>query len=728
MDAYLKSLQHKPISSLDLYKSILLAYQAEQYQDVYNLSENLNITELPAKINITGLERILSESKKHLTIDYKFFNHYDYMGYDIKYVPNISIQELKELCDNDPKCVGFNTLGYLKYYINADELFKPEAFKTTGGLYINVKKYLDENVNSKFKSFSNYTFYSGLDSSDYDMGWYPNKSILELKELCDKNENCIGFNTAGYLKFLIKNPRNFTRQKSFKHCDGIYVHNDRYDKYIKYHQTKQLQNFEGYKFYYNLNVLGDETNPQLTKNLQEIKTMCDDDELAIGFDTFGRIKYNVVDLNNLEAFRDDFIMGSQYDGIYINIEKYNKILQDKIKIAIDISSYNSNNYNFDLYYNSALANYHIPNKKMDGLFLFDILIMCHYLKNNQGKNINTLLNMRQYYLENLNDNGFKIHDIPHLNNISNDLIQSNFHESNPSIMYNKTTNSYYVNVRYVNYELINGRYMTTKTEQVSISNPIVTKNAIYEYDLDLNIKNVNVVNEDCKRHLKQSPMVLGNEDLRIYYDNNDEIYAIGTNIDSSVINKMITMKYNREKNEYENWTQLYGIDDNKYQKNWTPFLYLGELYYIYSFNPFTLVKQTEGGKIVKIKEIKLDYYLPYRGGSQCIQIDIPGHKYHNYFITIVHEVVFKHSVRNYLHRFIIIDPVEAKPYAVSLPFKFIGNCIEYCAGLAWSDKKKCFLASFSVNDNCAKICEIPYNWIFSRLIKLDNLMFESCNV
>ena len=49
----------------------------------------------------------------------------------------------------------------------------------------------------------NYIVKKGMDSFGNDYGYYPNKSIPELCELADSIEECVGFNSKGYLKTYI---------------------------------------------------------------------------------------------------------------------------------------------------------------------------------------------------------------------------------------------------------------------------------------------------------------------------------------------------------------------------------------------------------------------------------------------------------------------------------------------------------------------------------------------
>ena len=64
----------------------------------------------------------MNKNKSHINFeDYKFYMGKDSADYDIKFVNAKSMEELKSMADNEPNCMGFNTVGFLKYYI------KPES-------------------------------------------------------------------------------------------------------------------------------------------------------------------------------------------------------------------------------------------------------------------------------------------------------------------------------------------------------------------------------------------------------------------------------------------------------------------------------------------------------------------------------------------------------------------------------------------------------------------------
>lgn len=67
-----------------------------------------------------------------------FYEGVDSAGGDIRSVPNIDIDKLKAIADNDPNCVAFNTLGYLKSTISKP--FNPTRYINSSGQGIYVKR------------------------------------------------------------------------------------------------------------------------------------------------------------------------------------------------------------------------------------------------------------------------------------------------------------------------------------------------------------------------------------------------------------------------------------------------------------------------------------------------------------------------------------------------------------------------------------------------------------
>ena len=89
----------------------------------------------------------------------------------------------------------------------------------------NFEFILEDDYNNLHKN-RKYIFYRGLDQVNNDIRYFDNKSIEELKKICDNNDNYIGFNTLGFIKSNI----NINELKSNEYINehnnhGIYVKN-----------------------------------------------------------------------------------------------------------------------------------------------------------------------------------------------------------------------------------------------------------------------------------------------------------------------------------------------------------------------------------------------------------------------------------------------------------------------------------------------------------------------
>jgi hypothetical protein len=70
------------------------------------------------KEHVTDLNPVVSKIEDQFEI----YEGKDSPGYDLRFCGGKSIEELKQICLQDPTCVGFNTLGFLKHKIDLDRL------------------------------------------------------------------------------------------------------------------------------------------------------------------------------------------------------------------------------------------------------------------------------------------------------------------------------------------------------------------------------------------------------------------------------------------------------------------------------------------------------------------------------------------------------------------------------------------------------------------------------
>ena len=74
--------------------------------------------------------------------NYTYYEGKDSFGYDIKYYPNKTVNQLIDICDGMDAAIGFNTYGYIKYKVVPDNQFI-KLHDTNCGLYVKKNKYRD---------------------------------------------------------------------------------------------------------------------------------------------------------------------------------------------------------------------------------------------------------------------------------------------------------------------------------------------------------------------------------------------------------------------------------------------------------------------------------------------------------------------------------------------------------------------------------------------------------
>lgn len=173
-------------------------------------------------------------------MSFKFYKHRDSMGYDIMHIPNKTIEELAKICQEYERCIGFNSLGYMKFHIEDPSKFvSVNSFRSeSDGLYVHVERYnrIIENDRHKiYTGIEGYQFYPNKDSMFGDITHIPAKSLAELKKAADADPQCIGFNTYGYLKHQINSVSDFVNL--YATGSGLYVKNNRVDTKFRVKMT-----------------------------------------------------------------------------------------------------------------------------------------------------------------------------------------------------------------------------------------------------------------------------------------------------------------------------------------------------------------------------------------------------------------------------------------------------------------------------------------------------------
>jgi hypothetical protein len=146
----------------------------------------------------------------------------------------------------------------------------------------------------------------------------------------------------------------------------------------------------------------------------------------------------------------------------------------------------------------------------------------------------------------------------------------------------------------------------------------------------------------------------------------------------------------------------------RHEKNWSPAIWNGQLFFVYSYSPMVLLRWDS----LQLRPAGLHSYLgppiavDFRGGSQLVAIE-------RGYLTVVHAGVdLAGDSRVYLHRFVSFDE-EFQITGVSPQFIFQKPGIEFAAGLAiWDDTA---IVSLGLEDREPWLARLPLAHVINLL-------------
>jgi len=210
----------------------------------------------------------------------------------------------------------------------------------------------------------------------------------------------------------------------------------------------------------------------------------------------------------------------------------------------------------------------------------------------------------------------------------------------------------FVNVRYVNYKVVDGNFITP--ECLSLC-----ENACFNIETGQLVAKMDeaTVNLPVLDHT-----IRGLEDVRGYFDKNGTSCFTATvhNYDKDI--RILQGKYTT--GQYKDCRVLPSPHGRHCEKNWLPIN--GTDMFIYDWHPLTLVDSS--GTIVK--EIQTaPMFSNFRGSAPPIKMD-------GKWWTLVHMVDYG-PPRKYYHCLVELN-TDFVPTRVSMPFTFVSPAIEYC--------------------------------------------------
>lgn len=169
-----------------------------------------------------------------------------FLGLDCDNVNNEASHKIIELTNSESCPLGYiiNKNGakeledYMSTHSNNINNYQ-SVYEFMASVHISSKKYyvqpslilptLSKSITPKKQD--NYLYFNKLDSYGYDISYIPNKTVNELKDICNNDEFCVGFNTYGYMKYLVKDVSKLMELPNASFDDGLYIRKDRWINY-----------------------------------------------------------------------------------------------------------------------------------------------------------------------------------------------------------------------------------------------------------------------------------------------------------------------------------------------------------------------------------------------------------------------------------------------------------------------------------------------------------------
>lgn len=152
---------------------------------------------------------------------------------------------------------------------------------------------------------------------------------------------------------------------------------------------------------------------------------------------------------------------------------------------------------------------------------------------------------------------------------------------------------------------------------------------------------------------------------------------------------------------------LDGPDPERHEKNWMPFVAGGTLHFVYACGPTVVLRcDTVTGAVEEVARAEApEGAAALRGGSQGVEVE-------DGWLFVVHEVDRAERKPRYLHRFVRLDRAF-RLAAVSAPFTFTSDRVEFCAGMARRGDD--LVLSFGISDAAAGLALVPLDGVQSML-------------
>jgi glycosyltransferase involved in cell wall biosynthesis len=266
---------------------------------------------------------------------------------------------------------------------------------------------------------------------------------------------------------------------------------------------------------------------------------------------------------------------------------------------------------------------------------------------------------------------FQNHPIPR------DMLGRDFHPSSVSSVDGLQM------VRFVNYSISNTGSYDMKEGAYSATHRVRTQNVLWNPT-----GSMTPMKDESVALPRRTTHILGLEDVRLYRDATQTLRFLATSSEYSEKLRIVAGRVDATVGTYCDATVIESPFNAACEKNWIPIPGTSDI--VYSWNPLR-VGHLDGSRFVIDKEIPTPSFFSHLRGSAS-PIRMGGELW-----VLVHYVEYS-SPRKYFHCLVSLDETTYAPKAVSLPFVFRKEGIEYCLSMTQSKNDLEFVFS-SWDDN-----------------------------
>lgn len=245
------------------------------------------------------------------------------------------------------------------------------------------------------------------------------------------------------------------------------------------------------------------------------------------------------------------------------------------------------------------------------------------------------------------------------------------------------------NVRFVNYDIDQktGSYMM-KEGCYSANHKVRTQNVYWDGKTAKLMKVVpSLPSKDTN--------ILGLEDLRVYRGVHDNLEFLAASREFSDKIRVLHGTYDIERGECRDLVVIESPRDAECEKNWIPIDGTPDI--IYNWQPLT-IGHIKGNAFCEDRTFKTPWIFRHIRGS-AVPIRVKDE------LWVLTHVVEYSAPRKYFHLFVALDAMSYRPKAVTLPFVFANQGIEYCLGTRLDNEN--IEVVYSSWDDSPCIADIP---------------------